>query len=202
MNKVARDRASAIALAASVKACDSDLRVEIRTEVHPPKFADEKADFGRTETVYRTAEYRAPKVQRDMSDVFRFLERSFFKQPHKGQAPRPAPAEQLFQRHAAETIETHPYALVSGGKVCGLFQRGDDVVKRAQRMGPKAEVWHIGWKHRYVEGADCQVVRSDRARGPSAHLSGSSLRTVKQFVPTTLSRQVVWTARDGFTAAA
>jgi hypothetical protein len=136
-----------------------------------------------------------------MSDVFRFLERSFFKQPSRGKV-RPAPEEQVFQRHASETIETHPYALVVGNKVCGLFQRGDDVVKRAQHMGPKAEVWHVGWKHRRVEGAECQVVRSDRAKGPSAHLHGSSLRTVHQYVPTTLSRQVVWTARDGFTAAA
>ena len=147
----------------------------------------------------RKAEYRRPPHRPDFSDVFRFIERAFFRLGPMAQ-PRPAPEEPAMVSHAAKTIETHPYAIVVAGKVCGVFTRGDEALRRARKMGPHAEVWHIGHGWRAVEGSECFVVRADRARGKSAHLSGTTLRTVRAFTPTALTRHLVWTAKGGFTA--
>lgn len=97
---------------------------------------------------------------------------------------------------AEEYLATCPYVLAVRGKVLGAYQRFDDAKGRAVHCGRDAEIYHVGWTHKRLEGADVQVTRSDKAVGPSAHLHGSTLRTVHQRVPVKLTAQVCWSAKQ------
>lgn len=97
-----------------------------------------------------------------------------------------------FVRFAVEMYETHPFVVKVGDRVCGMYRRGDDAHKAARHMGPRAAVYHLALHYRNLDGAEVQVVRTDRARGATAHLNGSTLRTVRQRVVCGMSEERVY----------
>lgn len=188
---------SAVSTAESVARCASDDRVEVRDDersvAHNDRFAAEttrsvdwealEVEHERTlnyqradnlgEALIVRSEFRKSPTFRAFSDVYRFVERLMGRQDpmHK---PRPALDDPKLTAFAVERIETHPFVVRVGGKLTGMYQRGDDAWKALRSMGPRATLHHLGIHTRVLEGAEITRVVSDKAKNQNQRIAGKT----------------------------
>ena len=85
-----------------------------------------------------------------------------------------APEDPAFETWLRGRLESHPYQIRRAGKLCGTFARGDEAMRRAQHMGPAAEVWHVGPKYQVLDYMTQSLVRSDRAKAVKGGMSSGT----------------------------
>lgn len=134
-------------------------------------------------------EYRAEKPEKNWSTIFRWYEQfqgtimspRVTWQPGERELARcglkPEEREQL---HVA--LEGSPYVVKVGERVCGIFAKREQAANVVTRMGTRAQLYHVGARYAWVEGATMVLPRSDRARGPSSVLAGQGTKTVRHRV--------------------
>lgn len=90
---------------------------------------------------------------------------------------------EAFQAFAFSRIETHPYIVKLPGRVCGMFRDRTAAMRAVRNMGPRASLWHAGFRYRELEYATMLLPRPDRARGASSVLGGTSTKVFRAMVP-------------------